>query len=130
MSKRFKEWHKIVLLLAGFCAVAVTVIVLCVAAGSRMPDTVGRTLTGTETAQTIARNSPLTEYVYLSPNADFPRQTAIRKVTIHHMAGDLTLEELGRRRITPLTVRDGWGCMWRKATAPGPPTASKTTARR
>ena len=39
---------------------------------------------------------PLTEYVYLSPNATFPRENPIEKITVHHMAGDLSLEELGR----------------------------------
>ncbi|MCI9636005.1 MAG: N-acetylmuramoyl-L-alanine amidase [Hungatella sp.] len=43
----------------------------------------------------MERNSPLTQYVCLSPNADFPRGDVIRKVTIHHMAGNLPLEELG-----------------------------------
>lgn len=83
------------LLLFGFCAAAAAVLVLCLTARSRMPDTVGRTLTAEETAEITARNSPLTQYVYLSPNADFPRGDAIRKVTVHHMAGDLALEAVG-----------------------------------
>ena len=52
-------------------------------------------LTEEERAGIVERNSPLTGYVYLSPNADFPRKGAVSKITIHHMAGDLTLEELG-----------------------------------
>ena len=60
-----------------------------------LPPYVGRTLTEEETAEVIAGNSPLTSYVYLSPNADFPRNAKISKITIHHMAGQLTLEELG-----------------------------------
>ena len=60
-----------------------------------LPPYVGRTLTEEETAEVIEGNSPLTSYVYLSPNADFPRNAKISKITIHHMAGQLTLEELG-----------------------------------
>ena len=89
------DFRSVWLLLAGFCAAAAAVLALCVTARSQMPDTVGRTLTAEETVQITARNSPMTEYVYLSPNADFPRGDAIRKVTVHHMAGDLALEDLG-----------------------------------
>lgn len=83
------------LLLLGFCCAAAAVLALCVLSRARLPDTVGRRLTAEEAAQIVARNSPLASYVYLSPNASFPREDAIRKVTIHHMAGDLTLEDLG-----------------------------------
>ncbi len=89
------DFRSVWLLLAGFCAAAAVVLALCVTARSQMPDTVGRMLTAEETVQITARNSPMTEYVYLSPNADFPRGDAIRKVTVHHMAGDLALEDLG-----------------------------------
>lgn len=89
------DFRSVWLLLAGFCAAAAAVLALCVTARSQMPDTVGRMLTAEETVQITARNSPMTEYVYLSPNADFPRGDAIRKVTVHHMAGDLALEDLG-----------------------------------
>lgn len=90
-----KDFRSVWLLLAGFCVAAAAVLVLCIAARSRMPEAVGRTLTAEEIAQIAARNSSMTEYVFLSPNADFPRGDAIRKVTVHHMAGDLTLEDLG-----------------------------------
>lgn len=33
--------------------------------------------------------------MYLTSNADFPRADKIQKITIHHMAGNLSLEELG-----------------------------------
>ena len=56
---------------------------------------VGRPLSGQEAAQVAGRNSPLIDYIYLSPNGDFPRDNAIQKITIHHMAGDLALEGLG-----------------------------------
>ncbi|MCI9185312.1 MAG: N-acetylmuramoyl-L-alanine amidase [Lachnospiraceae bacterium] len=60
-----------------------------------LPDNVGRPLSGQEAAQVAGRNSPLIDYIYLSPNGDFPRDNAIQKITIHHMAGDLALEGLG-----------------------------------
>lgn len=90
-----KEFRGVWLLLVGFCAAAAAVLVLCVTTRAQMPETVGRTLTAEETARIVERNSPLTNYVYLSPNADFPRGDTIRKVTIHHMGGNLTLEDLG-----------------------------------
>jgi len=40
-------------------------------------------------------NSPMTDYVKLSPNCNSPRQDQIRKITIHHMAGILTVESCG-----------------------------------
>ena len=67
----------------------------------RLPLYVGKQLTETEMEEVIARNSPLTTYVHLSPNASFPRETEIKKITIHHMAANLTLEELG----------DSFGCL-------------------
>lgn len=95
MKKKKGEFCSVWLLLAGFCAAAVAVVVLCIFSRSQMPDTVGRELTEAERAQIIERNSPLIDYVFLSPNANFPRGGEIRKLTIHHMAGNLTLEGLG-----------------------------------
>lgn len=37
-------------------------------------------------------NSSLVSYTKLSPNCDHPRTHAIDKITIHHMAGDLSVE--------------------------------------
>lgn len=95
MKREKNEFRCIWLMLAGFCIAAGAVLILCLLFRSQIPDTVGRKLTETEKSEVIEGNSPLTEYVYLSPNADFPRGDVIRKVTIHHMAGDMTLEELG-----------------------------------
>jgi peptidoglycan hydrolase-like protein with peptidoglycan-binding domain len=39
--------------------------------------------------------SPLVDYTRLSPNRTTPRKDAIRKITIHHMAGGLTVESCG-----------------------------------
>ena len=65
-------------------------------ASNNMPDNVGYPLGQEEQAEIIARNSPLATYVYLSPNANFPRTEPIRKITIHHMAdNDLSLQRLG-----------------------------------
>lgn len=90
-----KEFRGIRLLLLGFCAVVALVLFLCADASARLPANLGVPLEGEERAAAIARNSPMTEYVCLSPNADFPRGGPIRKITIHHMAGDLELEALG-----------------------------------
>lgn len=95
MRMEKSEFRCIWLLLAGFGAAAVAVLVMCLNFRSQIPDTVGRNLTEAERTEVIGRNSPLTEYIYLSPNADFPRGNRICKLTIHHMAGDLLLEELG-----------------------------------
>lgn len=40
-------------------------------------------------------NSSLVSYTKLSPNCDHPRPHAIDKITIHHMAGDLSVETCG-----------------------------------
>lgn len=40
-------------------------------------------------------NSALAEYVCLSPNATSPRENKITKITIHHMAANLSLTEVG-----------------------------------
>lgn len=95
MGWKERSYRSVWLLLAGFCVLAAAVFGLCLASAARLPDNVGRTLSPAETAQVIGRNSPLIDYVYLSPNADFPRGGSIRKLTIHHMAGDLSLEGLG-----------------------------------
>ena len=84
-------------LLGGFCALAIVVFVLCLVSDAGLPDNVGRLLTDAEKEEVISRNSPLIDYIYLSPNANFPREDAIEKITIHHMAGDLKLETLGER---------------------------------
>lgn len=92
---RLREYWTIWLLLACFCVMGLVVLLRWRAAVRDLPDGVGRPLTQQEQAEVIARNSPLTTYAYLSPNADFPREDAIRKITIHHMAGDIALERLG-----------------------------------
>lgn len=60
-----------------------------------LPENVSRELTSREQAEIIARNSPLTEFVRLSPNVTFPRQGTVSKITVHHMADDISLERLG-----------------------------------
>lgn len=41
-------------------------------------------------------NSPLVDYVLISPHRNSPRNDKIRKITIHHMAGNLSVEQCGR----------------------------------
>ena len=40
-------------------------------------------------------NSALVSYTQLSPNCNAPRNQKISKITIHHMAGSLTLPQFG-----------------------------------
>lgn len=40
-------------------------------------------------------NSPLISYTKISPNRTSPRKKPIRKITIHHMAGNLSVEQCG-----------------------------------
>ena len=90
-----ERFRSIWCLLAVFCLLAALVLALWRGRGAGLPEIVGRTLTETERAEVVGRNSPLTEYVFLSPNADFPRQGEIDRITIHHMAANLALEDLG-----------------------------------
>lgn len=90
-----RDIRSVRLLLGGFCALTVLVLTLCLTAVSSRPDTLSRALTEAEVQEITQRNSPLTEYILLSPNADFPRADEIRKITIHHMAGNMSLEALG-----------------------------------
>lgn len=41
-------------------------------------------------------NSPLVDYVLISPHKNSPRKDAIRKITIHHMAANISVEACGR----------------------------------
>lgn len=40
-------------------------------------------------------NSPLVDYTKISPNSSNPRKNKIKKITLHHVAGDLTVEQIG-----------------------------------
>lgn len=40
-------------------------------------------------------NSPLVNYTKISPNSTNPRKSTIKKITIHHMAGNLSVESCG-----------------------------------
>lgn len=40
-------------------------------------------------------NSPLVNYIKISPNSTNPRKDNIKKITIHHAAGNLTIENIG-----------------------------------
>lgn len=95
MNEKKASFLSVWILLAGLGATAAAVLWACLDSRAALPDLVGRTLTERETEEVIARNSPLIDYVYLSPNADFPRADGIKKITIHHMAEELTLERLG-----------------------------------
>lgn len=40
-------------------------------------------------------NSSLVDYIKISPNSTNPRRSKIKKITIHHMAGNLSVEACG-----------------------------------
>lgn len=82
-------------MLAALCVIAALVLGCWAVATSQRPDYVGRPLDGDLKEQVIAQNSPLTDYVFLTENADFPRTDPIEGITIHHMAGNLSLDGLG-----------------------------------
>ena len=46
-------------------------------------------------------NSPLVNYTKISPNSDNPRCYPITKITIHHVAGNASVESLGRTFANP-----------------------------
>lgn len=46
-------------------------------------------------------NSSLVSYTHISPNSNNPRNDTIRKITIHHMAGNATLRALGNQFANP-----------------------------
>lgn len=110
-------------LLAVFCVLSVVTLAGVYQEQKDLPPYVGKELTKEEMNEVVSSNSPLTSYVYLSPNADFPRAGEIKKITIHHMGANLTLETLGEsfgKRIGAPLLTMGlistamWLSMWRK----------------
>ena len=87
---------KIKILLVLFVFITLAVGLMAYFAESKIPEYIGRELTDEEEKKIIAENSDLISYVKLSPHADFPRKGEIRKITIHHMAGNNSLERIGK----------------------------------
>lgn len=85
------------ILIIGSIIIAILVLIAWLSASSKVPDYVGYPLEGEEKEMVIEQNSPLIDFVYLTPNADFPRTKDISKITIHHMGGDVPLGDLGDR---------------------------------
>ncbi len=83
------------ILLGVLVVLGIVVIAGAIHAQLSIPANVGYPLEGEERQAVIDRNSPLTDYVYLTPNATFPREDTIKKITIHHMGGTNTLEKVG-----------------------------------
>nr|QGT51272.1 hypothetical protein Firmicute1046_3480 [uncultured Firmicutes bacterium] len=96
MSEKKQNFLVIWVLLAVFAALFALSITLWQISYIKLPDNVGTELTGEPLNEVIHRNSPYIQYAYLSPNADFPRKDKIRKITIHHMAGTMSLEKVGK----------------------------------
>ena len=86
LNQKHKDYRPVYALLGLFCLAGVVVLAACLLNRQSMP-LVGRELTADEQVEVIARNSPLTQYVYLTANAAFPREKPIDTITIHHMAG-------------------------------------------
>lgn len=95
MRSRGREFLSIWLLLLALGAFGASALVVRRMDVRALPENVSRELTSREQAEIIARNSPLTEYVRLSPNVTFPREDTVKKITVHHMADDISLERLG-----------------------------------
>ncbi len=96
-AKKTRDRVLIAVLLIGALAIAIAVFTSWMFGKEKMPDYVGYPLEGAEKQQVIEQNSPLIDYVCLTPSADFPRDQQISKITIHHMAADPTLEDVGAR---------------------------------
>ncbi len=94
-QKNASRYLKIWILLAVLCIIASLVLALWLFSASKKPDYIGQVLEGDLKEEIIAQNSPLTDYVFLSQNADFPRSQEINRITIHHMGGNLALDRLG-----------------------------------
>ena len=96
MKKGEKKFYDIWILLAVFLLLLVITGGAWYLSSEKTENIAEGEQTAEEQAAVISRNSPLTEYVRLSPNATVPREEKITKITIHHMAADLSLEEAGR----------------------------------
>lgn len=92
---RTEDYTIIWVLFGILCVLTGAVLAACIFFAKKIPEIVGRNLTNEERAQVIERNSPLTDYIFLTSVADFPRKDSIRKITVHHMADDISLERLG-----------------------------------
>lgn len=95
MKLKQEKFIPIWILLGTFCLLSAVSLMSWYTKNSQLPGNVGRKLSAEEQNSIISNNSSLTQYVELSPNATFPREDTIRKITIHHMAGDISLERLG-----------------------------------
>lgn len=93
--KRNTSLRIIVAILVVFCILVIVTMNEVYQTWKKLPPYVGKDLTKDEMEEVIARNSSLVSYVHLSPNADFPRNSKIEKITIHHMAANFSLEKLG-----------------------------------
>lgn len=96
-AKKTRDRILVAVLLIGALAIAVAVFASWMFGKEKMPDYVGYPLEGAEKQQVIEQNSPLIDYVCLTPSADFPRDQPISKITIHHMAANAALEDVGER---------------------------------
>lgn len=95
MKLKEEKFWMIWILLGAFCLLSAVSLLSWYTKVRTLPENVGRKLSEEEQESIISNNSSLTQYVQLSPNATFPREDTVKKITIHHMAGDISLERLG-----------------------------------
>lgn len=91
-KKSFKA-AKIILLALAACAAAI--FGLSINRYLNEPSNIGTEIKGEALEELRENNSPLISYAYISPNATFPRSSAIDKITIHHVSADLSLKQIG-----------------------------------
>lgn len=91
MTKNIKAY----IVLGGFLLLTIVSLITLYYSNNSIPSYIDKQLNKVEKEKIIQNNSELTDYVYLSPNATFPRTKKIKKITIHHMADNLSLEEVG-----------------------------------
>lgn len=95
-SKEKHRWNRYMwIMLAILLVLGIVAIVGSIIVRISLPSNVGVVLEGDELQEVVDRNSPLIDYVQLSPNATFPREGKIQKITIHHMGGSNSLEGVG-----------------------------------
>lgn len=91
MTKNIKAY----IVLGGFLLLTIVSLIALHYSNNSIPSYINKELNKAEKEKIIESNSRLTDYVYLSPNGTFPRTKEIKKITIHHMADNLSLEEVG-----------------------------------
>ncbi len=95
-TKHIHSFHAIaLLLLACLLMFGIVIFVQAWTKEASLPSNIGTSYEADDLEFLQKSNSSLISYAHLSPNADFPRTQKIETITIHHMAGNLSLEKVG-----------------------------------